>query len=508
MRKFLGIEFGSTRIKAVLIGEDYKVLSSSDYVWKSDLINGYWTYNMEDAIKGLKATLNGLTDIEGLEAVGISGMMHGLLAFDKNWNLLTPFRTWQNTTTARAADKLTELFGFNIPQRWSIAHLYQAILNEEKYIKEIAHITTLAGYVHYLLTGENVVGIGEASGMFPIDSSSNDYDEIMLEKFDKLIAPLELGWKLRDLLPSCLLAGEFAGKLSEEGRALTDNVLPLGVAFAPPEGDAQTGMTATNSVLPKTGNVSAGTSIFAMIVLEKPLEKLHKELNVITTPEGKPVALVHSSNCTSDSNAWVSVLKESAELFGAEPANGETFTKLYEKSLEGDSDCGGVLVCNYITGEGITHFDSGIPMIIRKPDAKFTLANLFKAMLYSTMTTLKIGVEILADEKVEIASLTGHGGLFKTPAVGQKYMAAAFETPITCLDSASEGGPFGIALLAAFVQQKDADESLGDFLKNRVFKKSQKSVIFPDQELSLGFKKYFEDYKKLLEIEKRATELF
>ncbi len=505
VKTYLGIEFGSTRIKCVQIDEENKIKSSADYTWKSECKNGIWTYDLDEAIDGLKKALSGIKNTESIECVGISGMMHGYLAFDKDWNLLVPFRTWQNTITAKASQRLTDLFGFNIPQRWSIAHLYQAVLNGEEHIREIAHITTLAGYVHYLLTGVNAVGIGEASGIFPIDSIGLCYDKAMMEKFDNLISEYNLPWKLSDVLPDVLLAGEKAGSITQDGRKLVDNLLPEGVLFAPPEGDAGTGMVATNAVKTGTGNVSAGTSIFSMVVLEKGLENVYEEIDIVTTPAGKPVAMVHCNNCTNDSNAWVSVLSETAELFGA-VAGKNLYTKLYEKSLEGDPDCGGVVVCNYMAGEGVTHFDSGRPIVTRTPDAKFTLSNFFRATLYSTMATLKIGMEILEKENVIINSLTGHGGLFKTPVVGQRYMAAACKTPITCLESAGEGGPYGMAILASFAKNKSDGETLEEYLDRRVFSDVKSTTLNPDETDTLGFEKYMEKYKQLLKVEKTAVE--
>lgn len=393
-KTYLGIELGSTRIKAVTIDEKHIPVSSGDYTWDSTYENGIWTYDLDEVWTGLKSVLSSIENREGIAAMGVSAMMHGYLAFDKDWNLLTPFRTWQNTITSQAAEELTALFGFNIPQRWSIAHLYQAILNREAHVPQIAHITTLAGFVHYRLTGVNAIGIGEASGMFPIDSEKRCYNEEMLEKFNYLVSDRNLPWKLINILPSVLVAGEEAGRLTESGATLLDDLLSPGIPFAPAEGDAGTGMTATNAVAPRTGNVSAGTSIFSMVVLERPLKKVYEEIDLVTTPTGKPVAMVHCNNCTSDSNAWISVLKETANLFGAEPSNGDVYTKLYEKSLEGDPDCCGVLVCNYMAGEGVTHLNEGRPMVVRRPDAKFTLANFFRAILYSTMSTLKIGMDI------------------------------------------------------------------------------------------------------------------
>ena len=505
MKTYLGIEFGSTRIKCVQIDEENKIHSSSDYTWKSECKNGIWTYDIDEAIEGLKKALSGIKNTESIECIGISGMMHGYLAFDKNWNLLVPFRTWQNTITAKASKKLTELFSFNIPQRWSIAHLYQAVLNGEEHIKEIAHITTLAGYIHYLLTGVNAVGIGEASGIFPIDSISLCYDKVMMEKFDILISEYNLPWKLSDVLPDVLVAGEKAGSITQDGRRLVENLLPEGVMFAPPEGDAGTGMVATNAVKTGTGNVSAGTSIFSMVVLEKGLENVYEEIDMVTTPTGKPVAMVHCNNCTNDSNAWVSVLSETAELFGA-VAGKNLYTKLYEKSLEGDPDCGGVVVCNYMAGEGVTHFDSGRPIVTRTPDAKFTLANFFRATLYSTMATLKMGMEILEKENVSICSLTGHGGLFKTPVVGQRYMAAACKTPITCLESAGEGGPYGMAILASFAKNKSDGETLEEYLDRCVFANVKSTTVKADEQDIQGFDRYMTKYKQLLKVERTAIE--
>ena len=506
MRNTLGIELGSTRIKAVAIDEKYVPVSSGDYTWKSSYENGVWTYSLDEVWKGLKAAVSGVENRESIKAMGVSAMMHGYLAFDKDWNLLVPFRTWQNTITAQAAAELTELFCFNIPQRWSIAHLYQAVLNGEEHVPQIAHITTLAGYVHYMLTGVNAIGVGEASGMFPIDSEKNCYDETMLNKWNELVAPRNLPWKLTDILPQVLVAGEEAGKLTESGAALLDNLLAPGIPFAPAEGDAGTGMTATNAVAPRTGNVSAGTSIFSMVVLERPLEKVYEEIDLVTTPTGKAVAMVHCNNCTNDTNAWVSVLGETAKLFGAEPSTGELYTKLYQLSMEGDPDCGGVLVCNYMAGEGVTHMDAGRPLVVRRPDSKFNLANFFRAQLYSTMSTLKIGMDILAEEKVAIDSLTGHGGLFKTPVVGQKYMAAACNAPVTCMETAGEGGPYGMALLAAYMLNKAEGESLEVYLNSRVFAGVSGSTLAPEQADVDGFNSYIKQYKELLKVERTAVE--
>ena len=507
MKYYSGIEFGSTRIKAVVIDEGYAPISSGDYTWASRLENGVWTYDLEDALTGLKAALSGLSHRDEIAVLGISGMMHGYLAFDENWNLLTPFRTWQNTITGEAAARLTELFGFNIPQRWSIAHLYQSMLNGEAHLSRIAHITTLAGYIHYLLTGVNAVGVGEASGIFPISADGTGYDADMLAKFQTLDEARLLPRPITELLPAVLSAGADAGTLTEEGAVLLDGLLPAGVRFAPPEGDAGTGMVATNAVAPRTGNVSAGTSIFSMVVLERPLENVYEEIDLVTTPAGKPVAMVHCNNCTGDSNAWIALLKETAALFGAEPSNDEIYTKLYRKSLEGDADCGGVLTCNYLAGEGVTHFDRGRPMILRDPSATFTLSNLLRSMLYSTVATLKIGMDILAEEKVAVDSLTGHGGLFKTEGVGQRYLAAAVGAPVTCMKTAGEGGPYGMALLSAFCAE-GAGQPLEEYLSNRVFAGVEGTVVTPDPTDTAGFAAYMERYKRLLQVESAAVDLF
>ena len=506
-KRFLGVELGSTRIKAVSIDSSHIPVSSGDYTWKSSFENGIWTYSMDEVWTGLKTALRQLKGRDQISAMGVSAMMHGYLAFDAEWNLLVPFRTWQNTITGTAAEELTSLFGFNIPQRWSIAHLYQAILNGEEHVGKIAHITTLAGYVHFVLTGVNALGVGEASGMFPVDSETLSYDVEMLSKFDDLVSESPLKHKIIDLLPSVLLAGENAGELTEQGSALLDGILPVGIPFAPPEGDAGTGMTATNAVAPRTGNVSAGTSIFSMVVLEHSLKKVYEEIDLVTTPTGKPVAMVHCNNCTNDSNAWTALLGETAALFGAQPSTGELYTKLYEKSLEGDPDCGGVMVCNYLSGEGVTHLDAGRPMVVRRPESKFTLANFFRAMLYSSMATLKIGMDILAEEGVTIDSLTGHGGLFKTPVVGQKYLAAACNAPVSCMETAGEGGPYGMALLAAFRANKDCGESLEDYLNRRVFAEVSASVMEPDEQDVVGFNAWLNEYRSLLEVEHKAVDV-
>ena len=502
-KMFLGLELGSTRIKAVGIDGGFNPVLSGDYTWKSDFIDGVWTYSLDEVWKGLKTALAPFKG-KKIEAMGVSAMMHGYLAFDENWNLLVPFRTWQNTITAQAAAELTEAFSFNIPQRWSIAHLYQAILNGEEHVPQIAHITTLAGYVHYMLTGVNAVGIGEASGIFPIDSEKLCYDETMMAKFDELAGAHGFTKKLAEVIPAVLMAGDEAGALTESGAAMLDDILASGIAFCPAEGDAGTGMTATNAVAERTGNVSAGTSIFSMVVLERPLKKVYEEIDLVTTPSGSAVAMVHCNNCTNDMNAWVSVLRETVELFGGSVSTGELYTALYNKSLEGDTDCGGLTVYNYMAGEGVTHLDEGRPLVVRSASSAFTLANFLRAQLYATMSTLKIGMDILAEEGVAIDSLTGHGGLFKTPVVGQKYMAAACKAPVTVMETAGEGGPYGMALLAAFL--KDECEKLEDFLSEKVFKDAKSVTLAPDKADVDGFDRYLARFSKGLAVEKAAVE--
>ena len=502
----LGLELGSTRIKATAIDGRYKPVSSGDYTWKSTFENGIWTYGLDNVWTGLKAAISGVAHRERIAAMGVSAMMHGYLVFDKDWNLLVPFRTWQNTITAQAAGELTEAFHFNIPQRWSIAHLYQAVLNGEAHVPQIAHMTTLAGYVHYMLTGVNALGVGEASGMFPIDSETGDYDAAMLAKFNENLASRHLPWRLEDLLPKVLTAGEKAGELTPEGAKRLDGLLAPGIPFAPAEGDAGTGMTATNAVAPRTGNVSAGTSIFAMVVLEKAMQKVHEEIDMVTTPNGMPVAMVHCNNCTSDLNAWVNLFGECTESFGVKVDKNELYGVLYRKALEGAADCGGVTAYNYFSGEPITGLDAGRPMVVRTPDADFTLANFMRSHLYSAVATLKIGMDILLkEEHVAVDSLMGHGGFFKTPVVGQRVMAAGMNAPITVMDTASEGGAWGMAILAAFMKEKETGETLSSYLNDKIFAGQTGTTLQPEPEDVKGFEAFLEEYKKLLPAEKAAV---
>ena len=510
----LGIEFGSTRIKAVLVDVSHTPIAMGTYDWENRLENNIWTYSLEDIWKGLQGCYKSLADdveakygekLTTLGALGFSGMMHGYMPFNAEGELLVPFRTWRNTMTEEACKKLIPVFNFNIPQRWSIAHLYQAILSGEEHVKDIAFFTTLAGYIHWKLSGEKVLGIGEAAGMFPIDSTIMDFDQKMLDQFDGLH---NFDWKIRDILPKVLTAGEPAGVLTAEGARLLDptGTLQPGAPMCPPEGDAGTGMVATNSVAVRTGNVSAGTSIFAMIVLEKAMEKVHEEIDMVTTPDGMPVAMVHCNNCTSDLNAWVNLFGECAESFGVKVDKNELYGVLYRKALEGAADCGGVTAYNYFSGEPITGLDAGRPMVVRTPDADFSLANFMRSHLYSAVATLKIGMDILLkEEHVAVDSLMGHGGFFKTPVVGQRVMAAGMNAPITVMDTASEGGAWGIAILAAFMKEKKDGETLASYLNDKIFAGQTGTTLKPEPEDVKGFEAFLEEYKKLLPAEKAAV---
>ena len=441
--------------------------------------------------------------------MGFSAMMHGYMAFDKEGNLLVPFRTWRNSTTGPAAEALTELFQYNIPQRWSIAHLYQAILNDEEHVKDVAYITTLAGYIHWRLTGEKVIGIGDASGMFPIDVKAKDYDASMMDNFDTLVSDKNYPWKLKDILPKVLAAGEAAGNLTEEGARLLDDSksLKAGIPVAPPEGDAGTGMAATNSVAKRTGNVSAGTSVFAMVVLEKELKKVHPEIDLVTTPDGSLVAMAHANNCTSDLNAWVGIFREFAESFGMKVDMNQLFGTLYNKALEGDADCGGLLSYGYLSGENMTGVMEGRPLFVRSPKSCFNLANFMRANLFTALGALKVGMDILLkEEHVEIDTMLGHGGLFKTKGVGQKILAAAINAPVSVMETAGEGGPWGMALLASYMIHKEEKESLQDYLSGKVFAGSTGTSMDPDAKDVEGFEVFIERYKKGIAIEQSAVD--
>lgn len=514
----LGIEFGSTRIKAVLIDEENNPIASGSHEWENQLVNGIWTYSLDAVWNGLQDSYRDLladvkakydTDIVSLKAIGISAMMHGYMPFNKEGELMVPFRTWRNTITGQASAELSKLFNYNIPQRWSIAHLYQAILNGEEHVPDITYVTTLAGYIHWQLTGRKVVGVGEASGMFPIDIETKDYNKEMIAKFDGLIAPKGFPWKLEDIFPKTLVAGEDAGALTEAGAKLLDvsGKLQAGIPLCPPEGDAGTGMAATNSVTVRTGNVSAGTSVFAMIVLEKELTKAYGEIDLVTTPSGNLVAMVHCNNCTSDLNAWVNLFKEFAESFGVEVDMNKLFGTLYNKALEGDKDCGGLLAYNYFSGEHITGFEEGRPMFVRTPESKFNLANFMRVNLFTSLGALKVGLDILLkEEDVQIDKIMGHGGLFKTEGVGQRILAAAMNSPVSVMKTAGEGGAWGIALLASYMVNKKDGETLDDFLNNSVFAGDTGVEMAPDAEDVAGFNAFIETYKAGLPIERAAVE--
>ena len=516
-KAILGIEFGSTRIKAVLIDEDNRPIAQGSHEWENQLIDGLWTYSIEDIWTGVQDCYANLraevkreygTEIEHLASIGVSAMMHGYMAFNDKQEILAPFRTWRNTNTGQAAAELSKLFNFNIPLRWSISHLYQAIINKEEHVKDITYLTTLAGYIHWQITGKKVLGIGDASGMLPIDSTTKNYNKEMVEKFNKLVAPYGFSWKLDDILPQVLNAGEDAGTLTDEGAKMLDlsDHLQAGAPVCPPEGDAGTGMVATNAVRKRTGNVSAGTSSFSMIVLEKELSRPYGMIDMVTTPDGSPVAMVHCNNCTSDLNAWVNLFKEYQQLLGIPVDMNEVFGKLYNHALEGDADCGGLIAYNYISGEPVTGLEEGRPLFVRSANDKFNLANFMRANLYASVGVLKIGNDILFnDEKVKIDRITGHGGLFKTKGVGQRILAAAINSPISVMETAGEGGAWGIALLASYLVNKKSGETLADFLDNDVFAGNTGTEIAPTPEDVEGFNKYIKEYQACLPIEKEAT---
>ena len=517
-KAILGIEFGSTRIKAVLIDGDNKPIAQGSHEWENSLVDGLWTYSIEeiwyglqdcyaDMLKDVKAQYDCV--VENLAAIGISAMMHGYMAFDENDKILVPFRTWRNTNTGQAAAKLSELFVYNIPLRWSISHLYQCILEDNSHVKDIKFLTTLAGYIHWQLTGEKVLGVGDASGMLPIDPETKDYNAEMVSKFDKLVAPKGYPWKLLDILPKVLMAGEAAGTLTEEAAKRLDvsGNLKGGIPLCPPEGDAGTGMVATNAVKQRTGNVSAGTSSFSMIVLEKDLSKPSEMIDMVTTPDGSLVAMVHCNNCTSDLNAWAKLFREYQELLGVPVDMNEVYGKLYNNALKGDADCGGVLTYNYISGEPVTGLQDGRPLVVRSANDKFSLANFIRANLYATVAVLKLGNDILFnEEKVKVDRITGHGGLFKTKGVGQRVLAAALNSPISVMETAGEGGAWGIALLAGYLVNNTDERNLADYLENVVFAGNTGTEVSPTAEEVEGFNRYMETYKAGLAIERAAVE--
>lgn len=514
----LGIELGSTRIKGVLMDYAGNVLAVGIYDWENSFIDNIWTYSLEEIHIGVRGCYSSLrkevekeygVTLKEIGSIGISAMMHGYMALDKEGKQLAPFQTWRNTNTQEAADRLTELFQFNIPLRWTVAHLYQRILDGEQHVKNLDYVSTLSGYIHLQLTGERVIGIGDAAGMFPIDSDIHDYDKTMINQFNTLIKQYDEPWKVEDIFPRVLVAGEESGILTEEGAAFLDESgnLSAGIKLCPPEGDAGTGMVATNSVAPRTGNVSAGTSTFAMIVLEKQLGRLYREIDMVTTPTGFPCAMSHANNGTSDLNAWVNLFGEFADLMGIQTSQEELFEKLYRKSLEGDADCDGLLAYGYYSGENITMLNEGRLAFLRTADSKLNLANFMRVHLYTSLGAVKMGLDILMKgEKVKVNRITGHGGFFKTKGVGQRYLAAAVNAPVTVMGTASEGGAWGIALLAAYLADKKIDEKLEEYLENRIFKGISGETINPNQKDVEGFEVFMEHYKSGLSVEKSAIQ--
>ena len=514
-RTALGIELGSTRIKAVLIDDSYQVLAGGSFSWENRLENDRWTYHLCDAVRGLQTSFADLAanvkatygvELTTVGAIGISGMMHGYLPLDQEGNQLAPFLTWRNTNTGAAADVLTEKFQFNIPLRWSIAHLYQAILDNEAHVPQVSYLTTLAGYIHYRLSGRKVIGVGEASGMFPIDSATMDYNAAMLDQFTGLVAEKQYPWNIRDILPQVLVPGQDAGCLTAEGAALLDPTgkLQAGIPMVPPEGDAGTGMVATNSVTAGTGNVSAGTSIFSMIVLEKDLSKLYRDIDMVSTPNGLPVAMVHCNNGTSELDAWMRMFRQILTAVGAEDRADNLYETLFNESLQGAGDCDEVLLYNYISGEPVTGLNDGRPLLVRRKDSQLSLANFMRSQIYSTMASLAVGSKILTDEQVQIHRLTGHGGLFKTPGVAQRYLAAAMNSAVMVMKTAGEGGPYGMALLAAYRARRE-EMSFEDYLENTVFGNAEGTTVAPDPQDVAGFKAYLEAYCNALPLEHCAV---
>lgn len=515
---FLGIEFGSTRIKATLINNDFETISTSSYDWENKLINGYWTYNLDEMIVGLQKVYSNIKhqvksnygiNINKIGAIGCSAMMQGYIVLDATGKLLVPFRTWRNTTTAQASSVLTKKFKYKVPQRWSISHLYQAILNDEEHVAKIDFITTLSGYIHWQLTGKRILGIGDASGMFPIDESKNQFNENMLSQFSELISNKEYPWKIKDILPSVYRAGKQAGILTKNGALLIDPTgdLQEGIPLCPPEGDAGTGMVATNSVRKNTGNISVGTSIFAMIVLGKDLSKVYPEIDIVTTPDGSPVAMVLANNCSSDINAWLNLFREFYEAMGHKPNINELFNVLFNKALEADSDGGGLLSYGYYSGENITGFEKGRPLFIRSPKSQFNLANFMRTHLFTAFAALRLGLDILTKKELAtINNIMAHGGLFKTPLVGQKICAAALNVPVSVMSTASEGGSWGIAILASYMLNKESAESLPDFLSKKVFNNTKGQEVYPDSKDVDGFNIFLKRYTNGLTIERAAID--
>ncbi len=514
----IGIELGSTRIKTVLIGPDNAPIATGSYDWENSYVNNVWTYDLEDVWKGVQGSYRNMADnvkekfgedLKAVKSMGISGMMHGYLVFDREGRLLTPFRTWRNNITGQASEALTGLFDYPVPQRWSISHLYQSILNREEHVSDINYMTTLAGYIHWKLTGQKVMGVGEASGVFPIDLKTKKFNLRMAGQFNELVKPLKLTWKLEDIMPEVLVAGERAGSLTEEGARLLDTtgLLQSGIPLCPPEGDAGTGMVATNSVSVRTGNVSAGTSVFAMIVLERELSRVYSEIDLVTTPDGDLVAMAHSNNCTSDYDAWMGLFSEVTRVLGVNVGKPELYDTLLGMALKGDADCGGLLAYGYISGEHMTHFEEGRPMFVRSSGSNFNLANFMRVNLFTALGAMKTGLNILLEkESVKVDEIMGHGGFFKTREVGQKIMAAAFNVPVSIMETAGEGGAWGIALLAAYMANRENGESLEDFLKQKVFAGKIGSSVAPDPSDVAGFNEFMKRYTGGLAIERAAVD--
>jgi sugar (pentulose or hexulose) kinase len=517
-RAIVGIELGSTRIKASLIAPDTTPIASGSHRWENRLEDGVWTYALDDVWAGLAASYRALVDdvarrygveLRDLAAMGFSGMMHGYLALDANGRLLVPFRTWRNTTTAEAVAALTPLLGFAVPQRWSVAHLYQAILDEEPHVPRIAKLTTLAGYVHLSLTGEHVVGAGEASGMFPLDPQTVDWDRGRLARFDDRIAPLGLPWALRDILPGVLVAGRPAGRLSAEGARRLDpsSRLTAGVTLSPPEGDAGTGLVATNAVRPRSGNVSAGTSVFAMIVLDRSLSRIHDGIDIVATPDGRPVAMAHSNNGSSDLDAWISLFAQVLRASGAERPADEVYERLLPLALAADPDAGGLVSINYVSGEHVTGFSEGRPLFVRRPDSRFTLENFMRALAFASLCAVRTGVDILTEEEgVVIDEVRGHGGFFKAGDTGQRMMAAALAVPVSVASTAGEGGAWGMAVLASYLLRDDPEQSLADYLDERIGH-GIGPPIAPDPRDVEGFAAFHARHRDALAIERTAIEV-
>lgn len=515
IRTYLGIEFGSTRVKAVLIDSDFQTIASGSYEWENKLENGIWTYSLAEVAKGLRESYREMASevfdkygviLEKIGSIGISAMMHGYLPFDSKDQLLVPFRTWRNATTEDAAKRLTNVFSYNIPQRWSIAHLYQAILNKEQHVPKIDFLTTLAGYVHWQLTGEKVIGVGDASGMFPIDTEAKTYDADLIKKFEELAEKEGFFRELTDILPQVCLAGENAGILSEQGAYMLDPTgnLKAGVPLCPPEGDAGTGMVATNSVAVHTGNISVGTSAFSMLVLDKKLSNVYPEIDLVTTPSGELVSMVHANNCSSDINAWIKLFEEYTDSLGLDVSRDKIFTLLFNKALEADKDLGGLLSYGYFSGENITQMSEGRPLFVRLPDSHLNLANFMRVHLASAFGAIRIGMDLLQAEGVKIEGLVAHGGIFKTPIVGQKILASALQTPVTVMETASEGGAWGMAVLAAFEKAEEID--LAQFLDEKVFKAIRSTTLSATTEEIESYNIFIKRYSEGLQIEQKAVE--